>query len=384
VTDATPPLLSTPTALDDLLATLVDEEVYALDTEFHRERTYFPRLALVQLAWRDGLALIDPLAVDVATLRQVLAGPGLAVLHASDQDLEVLELACGTGPSRLFDTQIAAGFVGLSSPSLAVLHERFLGIRLPKGDRLTDWLARPLRESQLTYAASDVEHLLDLFDRLWGELAATGRLEWVSDECEEARRRARGPRDPTTAWTRIKEVRQLRGRKLAVAQEVAAWRETEAQARDVPVRFVLPDLAVVAIAQRLPTSRAELRSARGVEDRYLRNGVSEALLAAVDTGRRRETPWPGPATEGELDRRLRPAAALVSAWLSQQARDLDLDVSVLATRSDIEAFLRGDPSARLAHGWRNEVAGEGISRLVEGRAALAFDGQGGLVLEDRG
>jgi ribonuclease D len=270
----------------------------------------------------------------------------------------------------------------LATPSLALLHSHYLGRRLPKGDRLTDWLARPLRKSQLQYAASDVEHLLELHDRLMAELTSAGRIEWVTDECEELRTRDRGPREPHLAWTRIKEARQLRGKKLAVAQELAAWREQRARERDLPPRFVIPDLVVVSVAQRLPADAGELRSARGVEERYLRHDAGRQILAAVERGLERAQPWPAPVVEGELDRRLRPAAALVSAWIAQQARDLDLDVAVLATRGDIEAFLR-DGGGRLAHGWRAAVAGDSIERLVSGRASVAFDSSGRLVLEER-
>ncbi|HLN06769.1 MAG TPA: ribonuclease D, partial [Acidimicrobiales bacterium] len=150
------------TAFEDLVAELAACDVYGLDTEFHREKTYFPHLALLQLAWEGGIALVDPLAVDVSPLARVLDGPGLAVLHAAEQDLEVLERACGTVPSSLFDTQVAAGFLGQVSPSLVNLVERVLGIRLLKGDQLTDWTRRPLSAGQLSYAAGDVAHLLEL------------------------------------------------------------------------------------------------------------------------------------------------------------------------------------------------------------------------------
>ncbi len=262
-------LVDTQRGFDDVLDALRDQPAYAVDTEFHREHTYFPKLALVQIAWRDGLALIDPLAVDIAPLAAILEGPGVAVLHASDQDLEVLDLACGARPSTLFDTQIAAGFVGMSMPSLASLYERSLGIRVGKGDRLTDWLARPLNEGQLAYAAGDVEHLLDVYDRLVADLQRRGRLEWAMAECEDARVRDRGARDPEEAWRRIKEIRQLRGPARRVAQSVAGWRERRAAEIDQPVRRVLPDLALVGVAQRQPRSTADLRKIRGLDDRHL-------------------------------------------------------------------------------------------------------------------
>ena len=375
--------IDTPEALDAAIADLATAPAYALDTEFHRERTYFPKLALVQIAWGDRLVLVDPLAVDVGPLRTVLDGPGVAVLHAADQDLEVLDLVCGTIPTTLFDTQVAAGFLGMATPSLASLYERELGLHVPKADRLTDWLARPLTEAQMAYAASDVAHLLEVYESEVARLEARGRLAWAQDECEEQRVRPRGARDPDEAWRRIKEARQLRGRARSVARSVAAWRERRAAAIDQPPRFVLPDLAVVGIAQRPPSSIAELRKVRGLDERHLRDDLAKQVLEAVDEGKRttRTVPDDGPARE--LDRELRPAVGLVSAWVSQLARDEEIDTALVATRADLEALLRGDADARLAVGWRAELVGERIRRLVAGEAALAFNGNGGLVLEER-
>jgi ribonuclease D len=376
-------LVDTDGGFAEVVAMLRDEPAYAVDTEFHREKTYFPKLALVQIAWRDGLALIDPLAVDISGLAEILDGPGVAVLHACDQDLEVLDLTCGTVPSRLFDTQIAAGFVGMSMPSLGNLYERVLGIKVAKGDRLTDWLARPLNEGQLAYAAGDVEYLLEVYDLLVADLTKRGRLEWALDECEDARAHDRGARDPEDAWRRVKEIRQLRGPSRRVAQSVAAWRQRRAAEVDQPIRFVLPDLAIVGIAQRQPKSVGDLRKIRGLDDRHVRGDQAERVLEAVRDGLSRPAPPIEEAESKELDRELRPAVALVSAWVSQLSRDLEIDTTLLGTRGDIEALLRRDPGARLAEGWRAELVGEPIRRLVAGEAALAFAGGGELLLEAR-
>jgi ribonuclease D len=376
-------LVASDTAFREVIAELTDQPAYALDTEFHRERTYYPKLALVQLAWDGGLALIDPLAVDLTAFTSVLEGPAMAVLHASDQDLEVLELACGAVPTRLFDTQVAAGFVGMSSPSLAALYEHLLGLRVPKADRLSDWLARPLQATQLDYAASDVEHLLEVRALLVADLETRGRLQWALDECEQLRQRARGVRDPDQAWRRIKEARQLKGRARYLARTVAAWREQRAAALDVPCRFVMPDLAVVGIAQRPPRSTKELFAIRGLDQRHLKADQAARLVDLVAAAK----DAPLPAAEGlpprELDRELRPAVSLVSAWVGQLAKNLEIETALLATRADIEGFLRGDEDARLANGWRADLVGEPIRRLVDGDAALAFSGKGELVLEER-
>ncbi|HET9442570.1 MAG TPA: HRDC domain-containing protein [Acidimicrobiales bacterium] len=370
--------------LRSVVEALRDEPAYAVDTEFHRERTYWPQLALVQVAWSEGLVLIDPLAVDLAPFAEVLEGPGIAVVHAADQDLEVLERGCGTIPGRLFDTQLAAGFLGFSSPSLSSLTDRLLGLPLAKGDRLTDWMQRPLTAGQRRYAAADVAHLLELHRVLSRRLEDCGRLEWAAQESEAMRQRARQPQDPDTAWWRIKDCRSLRGPARGVAQEVAAWRERRAAAIDKPPRLVLPDLALIGIAHRLPANVAALRDIRGLDGRFLRGDAGEEVVGAVARGR--ELPRDRlrlPASD-ELDRTLRPAVTLVSAWVAQLAQDLRIETALLATRADLLALLRGDPDARLSGGWRVGLVGDRIRQLVEGRAALSFrPGRGDLVLEAR-
>ncbi|MEJ7585615.1 MAG: HRDC domain-containing protein [Acidimicrobiales bacterium] len=313
----------------------------------------------------------------------MLDGPGTAVMHAAGQDLEVMELACGTLPARLFDTQLAAGFVGHATPSLTALAERELGVALPKGDRLTDWLRRPLTADQRSYAASDVTHLLELHDRIRAELEGLGRLSWASDECEELRTRSRALRDPDQAWLRIKEARHLRGPTVGAVQAIAAWRERRAAATDQPLRFVLSDLGVVGIAQRLPPNRDQLRGIRGLDDRHVRGRVGDEILAVVADGRASPVARPDTDRPQEVERHLRPAVTLVSAWLGQLGRELRIDPALLGTRADVEAFLCDGAEARLGRGWRADLVGEPVRRLVAGQAALAFDGRGGLLLEER-
>lgn len=375
--------MATRADLDAVVAEATTADAYALDTEFHRERTYYAQLALLQLGWDDQIALVDPLAVDVAPLADLLTGPGVCLMHASTQDLAILERVCGVLPARLVDTQIAAGFVGLGSPGLAAVLQRRLGIHLPKADRLTDWLRRPLGEAPAAYAAADVEHLHDLWASLEAELIERGRISWALDECEMLRERFREPADPCRAWWRIKEARRLKGRGRCVAQSVAAWRERRAQETDRPVRHVLPDLAVVAIAERPPPTRLDLQRVRGLDGRHLRGGAAAALQEAIQEGLTLdEDELLLPERDG-VDTAARPAVTLASAWVNQLAHDLQLDTSLLATRADIEALVRGDGTSRLLAGWREEVAGEPVRQLLSGEAALAFNGAGSLVLERR-
>lgn len=366
-------------ALTELLDVLVSEPRIALDTEFHRERTYFPRLALVQVAWSDGVAIIDPLAVDIAPITRIFGAENLIVLHAAQQDMDVLTHAVGSVPKRMFDTQIAAGFLGFSTPSLASLVNAELKISLPKGDRLTDWLRRPLTTGQLSYAASDVEHLLELHDRLRNELVDRGRLQWCEDACEELRTRKAGPADPADAWLKQKDLRGMKPRTRGILASLAEWRERRAMASDIPPRQVLPDLALHGVAQRDPSSVAELSQARGVDDRHTRGAIGAEILEAVKRGRDRRADLP-PSEGEELDRNLRPAITLVSAWISEVARTNDVDTALLATRHDIVALLRRDEGARLSGGWRRDLVGAQIEDLLAGRSGLSFDGHGGLRL----
>lgn len=358
-----------------------NEPRYALDTEFHRERTYFPKLALVQIAAVGEIVLIDPLACDLSPLKTLFASESLCVAHAAQQDLDVLTHAVGAIPRRLFDTQLAAGFLGYSTPSLVSLLQGELRVTAAKGDRLTDWLRRPLSDDQCTYAASDVAHLFELHDTLTTKLAAEGRVQWVADACEELRTRPVGGIDPDLAFTKLKDVRILKPRARGVARAVAGWRERRAMSIDSPVRQVLPDLAILGIAQKQPRTVQELGQARGVDERHTRGAIAKELLAAVELGLADESP-PIAAEIDDLDRGMRPAVTLVSAWVSEVARQQRIDAGLLATRHDLVALLRGDEDARLASGWRGELLGEGIRRLVAGEAALTFDGHGGLNLID--
>ena len=355
---------------------------YALDTEFHREQTYFPRLGLVQLAWGERVILLDPVATSLDPLKALLDSPATAVMHAPDQDLEILRQVVGRVPARLMDTQTAAGFCGLRSASLRDLLARFLDVDMAKGDRLTDWLRRPLRPEQLAYAAADVRHLPPLWAALQARLEAHGRVEWCEEECERLRLRQSEPRRPEDAWLRVRELRRLPRRSQPLAIAVAAWREQRAAQLDVPVRYVLSDLALAAVVQAAPTSQAALAAVRGVDGRAMSGSAGKGLLEAIAQARRNPPRVPR-KPKGPDRSHLQPVVALVSAWLSQVARDDDLDPALVATRADLAAFLEGEPDARLAGGWRYEHYGSRVEELMTGNAAVALEPDGKLRLEKR-
>ena len=235
----------------------------------------------------------------------------------------------------------------------------------------------------MAYAAADVDHLLELADAITAELDRTGRVAWAEEESESLRARWHGPPDPLKAWWKLRDSRSLKGSARGVAQEVAAWRERRAQSLDQPVRTVLPDLALQAMAHRPPANAAALPKVRGMEGRQLKPAVTAELLEAVERGRSLPVSELVLPPADDVPKELRAPVALVMAWIAQLARDERIDASLLATRSDVAAFLRAEGGSRLGHGWRRDLVAAPLRALVEGRAALGFDGAGGLVLEER-
>ncbi|MGA1144699.1 MAG: ribonuclease D [Ilumatobacteraceae bacterium] len=365
--------------LDDVIDSVLDGSRYAIDTEFHREKTYYPKLALVQIRWGTQTALIDPLAVDPRRLARLFSSEILAVFHAAQQDLEVLRHASLEAPRNIFDCQVAAGFVGFSTPSLATLVQAVKKTSLSKGDRLTDWLRRPLTDQQCAYAADDVIHLFDLHDELTRQLTELGRIDWVNDACAELASRPTGPQDPSDAWLRLKEVRALKGSARGVAQALAKWREERAMRSDLPPRRVMSDMALLGISQRVPKSVEELANTRGVDDRHLSAEYCKEIMTAVRDGAKNSIVLPSTEND-DVDKFARPALTLITAWVGELARKHKIDATLLATRSDITAFLRQSPNARLREGWRATLIGDDLTRILNGEVGISVDRNGHLKL----
>lgn len=366
-------------ALNDVVTSVLSGSRYAIDTEFHREKTYYPKLALVQIRWGDQTALIDPLAVDPRGFARLFTSDILAVFHAAQQDIEVLRHAALDAPKNIFDCQVAAGFVGYSTPSLATLVQAVKKISLSKGDRLTDWLRRPLTEQQCTYAADDVVHLFDLHDELTRQLSELGRIDWVTDACAELAMRPTGPQDPADAWMKLKEARALKGNARGVAQSLAKWREERAMRGDLPPRRVMSDMALLGISQRVPKSVEELANTRGVDERHLSAGFCREIMTAVRDGAKNVVSLPT-SDNDDVDKWARPALTLITAWVGELARKHKIDATLLATRNDITAFLRKAPNARLCLGWRATLVGDDLTRILNGEVGLSVDRDGHLKL----
>jgi ribonuclease D len=380
------PTLAAPAEVEELAALARAGGRLGIDTEFMSEGRYRALLCLVQVVVPDPdadggfrIALFDPLdpALDPAPLAVALADPHVeVVLHAARQDVALLRRIWGTEVTCVFDTQVAAGFVGFGAQTgYGNLLGAALDQRVGKTASYTRWDIRPLSEEQLAYAREDVLHLLQLSDVLHVLLEERGRLEWAREECHRLEDSS-DERDPETAFERLPRANSLDGRSRAVARELAAWRERTAATQDKPVGSVLPDAALVEIAKRKPGSPAELEQIRGLHGGHLRKRGAE-LIEAVQRGKAAE-PIPrearGPGSEpGDA-----PLIALVEAVIRARALDAGLAYELIASRAELEQIViaarRGDrePDVRALRGWRRELVGAELAELLGGRRAVTI------------
>ncbi len=362
--------------LENFCNRLVGTKVLAFDTEFMRERTYYARLCLLQIASEDEVAAIDPFAVDdLSPLVPLLIDDRIQkVVHAGQQDMEILFHATGVSISPIFDTQVAATIAGFDCQmSYQSLVTNVLGVELDKSSTYTDWARRPLSEAQIAYALNDVRYLPGLYSELHARLISAGRLDWLSSDFESMADPSAFIVDPDTMWRRVKRASSLNRRALGVLQKVTAWRELEAQRRNIPRRWLLGDETLVEIARHAPQDARSLSELRGVDNK-LSNTVREALLAAVSAGlqvqdadlpafpRRRKAPA---EADGVVD--------LMAALIRVRAKEHGVAQPVLATREEIEALAAGDrEQSPLLQGWRRLLVGDDLLQLLEGKLSLSI------------
>ena len=363
----TPELIESPAALAALCDELKTQNCIAVDTEFARERTYFPHIGLIQIAGNGQIACIDPLAFDVKPqLSELLSSNSITkVFHACPQDLEVLELTLGEKTCPLFDTQVATALMNDDHQiSYARLVEKELNIQLPKSQTRTDWLKRPLTEAQLEYAADDVRYLLSLYKQQLGELEALGRSQWMREECERLCSTTLNNQDGLSdCWIRVKGKERLRGIELAVLQDVAVWREKQAIAKDRTRRRILPDDHVVQIAVKQPKNISELtrighmRKLFGMSEL---ESLSETICSACS---RPESEWP---TLRRRQLTLDQSAALSAVLdaLGKKASELGISQGMLCNRKDAERLILGKRDLQVLRGWRLECIGNKLLELV--------------------
>jgi ribonuclease D len=374
-------LITGKSQLEAFCAGLKGAEFIAVDTEFMRERTYWPKLCLVQVAGPDGAAAIDPLAdgMDLSPLLAVMAATEtVKVFHAARQDLEIFYHLMGRLPTPLFDTQIAAMVCGFGEQvAYDTLAARLARVSLDKGSRFTDWSLRPLSPRQIEYALSDVVHLRPIYQKLMQRLQATERSEWVAEEMAALADEAAYAIDPVQAYRRIR-TRSANGRMLAVLRELAAWREREAQARDMPRTWVLRDEALMEIAHHTPRNADDLARTRGLAKKFAESGAGAEVLACVERGLAVPPEQaPRPDERKELPRGLGPVVELLKVLLKMKCDEADVAQRLVASTEDLEAIALSGDAAEVAalHGWRRQVFGEDALKLRAGDVALAIKGR---------
>lgn len=375
-----PPLIDTPEDLTAIAAHLGRCDWFALDTEFIREDTYWPRLCLIQVATDERLACIDPLALDtLGPLLEVLHDPGITkVLHASGQDLEIFHHLDGRVPAPVFDTQVAAPLLGFPEQAgYGTLVETLLGVRLAKGHARTDWSERPLPADALSYAADDVRYLVPLYREIRDALAARGRLGWLDAELSGLGDAERFERPPEDAWRRLKGIERLPGPGRAVARALAAWREQEARARDLPRGRILRDDALVEVARSLPRDRTQLRRVRALRGAALeRHG--ETLLRLVAEARTQPAPdvERGGRRPGPLDARGEALVDALSALVRLRAAENDLNPVTIAGRRELTRIATGERAADVLAGWRATLLADELDAMMDGSVALRVGAAG--------
>jgi len=348
-----------------------------VDTEFLRETTYYPLLCVAQMASSDEAVVIDALApgIDLAAFYALMADEKvMKVFHAARQDIEIVWHAAKLIPHPIFDTQVAAMVLGYGdSISYDQLVQRITGDSLDKSYRFTDWTRRPLSEAQLSYAISDVTHLRDVYHALVADLGRRGRADWVQDEMRVLTSPETYRMDPESAWQRLK-TRVRKPKEFAVLIEVAAWREREAQARDVPRSRVLKDEVIADIAAQAPTTSEKLKNLRSLPKGFERSRWGEAIVAAVARGLARDlktlpfTPRPLPAPNGTA------VVELLKVLLRMISERHHVAAKVIATVDDLERIAADDGADVPAlSGWRRELFGEKALALKHGKLALAIE-----------
>ena len=353
---------------------------FAFDLEFVSEDRYVPELALVQLAWGDPetleLAAIDPLAVDVRPVLDVIADPAIEVVaHAARQDLGLLATVYGVTARNLVDTQLASAFAGLADQiGYARLVQQLFGASIDKGHQHTDWKRRPLSDAQLRYALDDVRHLPAAWRQLEERLSSRGRVAWAREESERLARGAAQRRTPEESYRAIGGWTGLRPAALAILRELAAWREREALSTNTPPSWIAADPTLLEIARRAPSDTRELQRVRGVQSGLVRKH-GEALLAAVARAAGQTLAVDAPPPLGP---RGQAQAAMVAAIVQARASEADVPARMVAARADAEALVAafedgGRAAGSLAEGWRHELAGRDALAWLRGEVALAAD-----------
>lgn len=380
MTDNTLTPITEQSALEDLCGRLAEAEFVCVDTEFHRETTYWPELCLIQASGPGVEGLIDPRAEDLDIkpfLDLIASDRQTKVFHAARQDIEIFNRLIGHPPGPVFDTQVAAMALGFGdSISYDNLVQRVLRKQIDKSSQFTDWMRRPLSQKQLIYALGDVTHLRDAYQIMRDELARTDRLTWVREEMADLEDPATYDTDPMNAWQRLK-LRMPKKDYAAIVVSVAAWRERVAQELDKPRRRILKDDAIQEIAAQKPRTEEDFAQLRAVPSGFIRSkhgqGLLDAVRAAIDAP---DTYAPEIVRQPQNAQIPAGAPELLKVLLKHVSDENDVVPRLIANSADIDRIARGETSEDIAAmtGWRYEMFGKKAIALLSGKLAVSFAG----------
>src|SRR5574343_359504 len=347
----------------------------ALDTEFLREKTYYPKFCLLQIATPQWVACVDPLAIkDLSVLFEAIARPDLIkVLHSCRQDLEIFYQLTGHVPAPVFYTQIAAPLLGFQeNPGYAMLVSSFLNVNLSKAHTRTDWAVRPLRPEQIEYAADDVIYLCKIYTLMCEQLDKLGRLDWLNADFALLNNPELYQLSPENAWLRIRGKNKLTGRQLSILQSMTEWREQTAQTENKPRNWLFPDDMLLELAKLQPVSIADLAKIRNINERSV-NRYGKVLCELIDEARQRP-PKPIKDKDPPAKKTQQHEAVLdvLSAVVRIRAEENSLNPIILATRKELEQLLFGDEECPLLQGWRYNMAGQELQGLLQGQYSLSL------------
>ncbi|MDO9214442.1 MAG: ribonuclease D [Methylococcales bacterium] len=349
----------------------------ALDTEFLREKTYYPKFCLLQIATLDWVACVDPIALpDLSTLFEAIYNPAIVkVLHSCRQDLEIFFQITGKLPEPIFDTQIAAPLLGFQdNPGYAMLVSSFLNINLSKAHTRADWSKRPLTADEIDYAADDVIYLCQIYQIMTQKLTELGRIDWLKQDFAELTDPDHYQIKPEKAWLRIKGQNKLTGKQLSIIQTIAEWREKTAQAEDRPKNWLLRDELLFDLAKLQPETVTDLAAVRGINERAVHRYGKE--LCQLITAAKNRPPIPLTLKDRPAKKTQQQEAILdiLTALVRIRAEENELNPTILASRKDLEALLfNGDEECPLLHGWRYAMAGRELVGLLKGELLLGIE-----------
>ena len=350
--------------------------VLAIDTEFLREKTYYATLCLLQLNADGAVAVVDPFAVDIKGLADLLTDEAtMKLFHAGRQDIEIILHEIGVVPKPIFDTQVAAALIGQTQQvGYGPLVHAVCGVKIAKADSFTDWSQRPLTDSQIQYAAEDVIYLPEMYRKMSDTLRKKGRFDWLKDDFEELSNPSVYLIDERERYKKLKHVSQLTRRQMAAAREMTAWREMQAQARNVPRKWVLTDEQIVEACKREPRRIDDLYMVRGMREklpvrdaRVVIDLVRSALDASPET-------WPEPDRCGKSEPNVDVQVDMMTAIVRLRARQNDIAFQTLASHSDLQNIARGHyDEVELLRGWRRDMVGNELVAFMNGEITLSIE-----------